>query len=65
MASRKLLLRAARLLEQRAAGLREGCEGLRSLWACGDCPRDSKGRCPSKVDHDRLASTAKALREAA
>lgn len=61
--TKRLMLRAAKLLEEEAKVARESCEGNGGrLWACSDC--DPK-TCKAKKTHDRIVETAKALREAA
>lgn len=61
--TKRLMLNAAKLLEDEATVAREACEGNGGrLWACSDC--DPK-TCPAKKTHDRLVDTAKALRVAA
>lgn len=63
MASRRLLLRAARLLAEEAELTKESCQIGRHDWACADCA--DKAICLSRKKHEELQRTAKALRDAA
>jgi hypothetical protein len=67
VASRKLLLRAARLLSGQARLTREGCQiiqpGRPPLdWACQGC---DTAKCVTRKAYAELVRIAKALREAA
>lgn len=64
MAARKLLLRAAELLEEDARAGAESCELNGRQWTC-DCTKDGSGRCAAQRDHDERWQTATALKQAA
>jgi hypothetical protein len=55
-----LLLRAAKLLEKEAEGLREACAGNDSDWQCG-----CTGKCQPQLHYDEMVRVIRELREAA
>lgn len=65
MASRRVILNAARLLEEEAELNRESCQITRpgasspTDWACGDC---DLSKCPTKKRYEELAHCARQLR---
>lgn len=69
MASRKLLLRAARLLQGEAELQRESCQIQRpgaakpTDWACADCKGSTT--CAARRHYVRLSRAAQELRDAA
>ena len=65
MAAKKLLLRAADLLNADADATFDSCKGTTGGWSCGDCQKDSSGRCKARREHDERRSTATALKQAA
>lgn len=65
MASRRLLLRAAKLLKEQAFRLRESCEGNDRFWGCTSCRAQAEGKCRAQLSYDELMRTVKDLREAA
>lgn len=60
---KRLLQRAARMLDELAQLERESCQLGKRDWACEDC--QAAQTCPTKKRHGELVATAKELREAA
>lgn len=60
----RLLLHAAKLLEDEAQVSRESCQGSFGLWSCGDCRQGAK-KCRAELHHDDMLETAKRLRKQA
>jgi hypothetical protein len=60
MASRALLLRAAKMLDEQAELARESCQIGKRDWACADC--EGLSACPTRKRHAELVRTANELR---
>lgn len=60
MASRRVVLHAAQLLEEEAELTRQSCEIAPRNWACADCA--DKTTCSSRQRYEELARTARQLR---
>lgn len=65
MASRKLLLEAARLMNEDADLMAESCAVQGKRWQCTDCEKDRSGRCKAQLDHAERMRTVIALKQAA
>lgn len=63
MASRALLLRAAKIIEEEAELTRQSCEVAPLDWACADCA--DKKACITRQRYEELTRCAKELRAAA
>lgn len=65
MASRKLLLEAARLMEEDARCAAEACEVNDRLWQCADCRAAGPKPCHAQLAHAERMRTITALKQAA